>query len=122
MSEEGTRLRDLVGTLPEGAIGATVQGTFYSKEQIEAEGPYNLSKLFADAGWLEIHVACQAALALQERDGKMAAQYLTQLRGLPESRSLAMVIAKLNTIMDKIHEEQDKPVERLPFRRRQCRA
>jgi hypothetical protein len=78
-----------------------------------------LLRLLSDAGWLEIHLACQAALALWDRNGKAAAYYLTKLRSLPESRVQAMVIAKLNTIIDKINHRNDAvgPL-RLPFRRR----
>lgn len=65
-----------------------------------------LGQLFADAGWSEIYYACATANALSEKNGAMAAHYATQLRALPESRMKAMVIAKLNTIMDKLFENR----------------
>jgi hypothetical protein len=100
-----------------GSIGTYVRGNFRPANKSPR---VDLLHLFNEAGWLEVYYACQSALALQDGNGRAAAFYLTKLRAMPESKAQAVTIAKLNTIIDIIHEtggEQMKN-ERIPFRRR----
>jgi hypothetical protein len=64
-----------------------------------------------DRGWLAIYYASAAYIALVQNDTVAAGFYNKQLRMIEESRSQAIAIAMLNTLMDEIFADVDKTGE-----------
>ncbi len=60
------------------------------------------AELLDERNWTQIWLASNAIVALAERDAKAAADYITRLHGLPESRQKATTIVMLRPALDRI--------------------